>query len=202
MRIGVFGGSFDPVHIGHLWIANAAVESLALDQLHLVPAAQSPLKPQGTHASAEQRLQMLRLAVSGNSDFQINDLELTRGDVSYTVDTLTQLRAEHVDAEIFLIVGSDSLASFPEWHQPERVLQLAELAVVQRGGEPELDFSVLAELTDSDTIAHCQSNVIKMPVIEISSSEIRQRVSESRSIRYRVTRPVEALIQAQALYKN
>ena len=143
MRIGIFGGSFDPVHIGHLWIAESALEKLRLDEVRWIPAATSPLKQHGPVATDEDRLQMVRLAVSGSSKHVVDDREIVRGDVSYTVDTLDQITSENPDAEIFLIIGSDSLASFGKWHEPERLLTLASLAVVQRGGERSVDFSVL-----------------------------------------------------------
>ena len=121
-RIGIFGGSFDPPHLGHLWIAEAVLESLELDEILWIPAAISPLKPDGPVASNEQRRQMIDLAVSGCEKFRVDDRELTRGDVSYTVDTLDELRAEYPRADLFLIMGSDSLASIRKWHQPNACL--------------------------------------------------------------------------------
>jgi nicotinate-nucleotide adenylyltransferase len=201
MRIGVLGGSFDPIHFGHLWIGEAALESLELDQVRWMPAAQSPLKPQGPIASEEARLQMLRLAVAGSDQHVVDDKEIRRGAVSYTIDTMTELRTEFPQAEFWLIIGSDSLQSFRQWREPERLLQMAQLAVVQRGGEPEIDFSALAGLAEPSRIDLFRQSVIKMPVIEISSTEMRARVREGRSIRFRVPRPVEAMIQAQGLYR-
>lgn len=201
MRVGIFGGSFDPVHLGHLWIAEAAVEALGLDELRWIPAAQSPLKPGGPVASQQARLQMVQLAVSGCEKYRVDDRELRRGEVSYTVDTVAELRDEMPDAELCLIIGSDSLASFRQWHQPERLLQLVQLAVVQRGGEPDIDFSVLEGLADRERIDRMHDNLIKMPVIEISSSGIRTRIGQSKSIRFQVPRPVEALIKSQNLYE-
>ena len=202
MRIGVFGGSFDPVHLGHLWIAESALESLELDELRWIPTAQSPLKPSGPVASNEDRLQMLRLAVSGREKFVVDDRELRRGEVSYTVDTMTELQKEIPDAQWILIIGSDSLASFQKWHQPKKLLEMTSLAVVQRGGEPDIDFQMIKGLTSEDRIADMQRQVIKMPVIEISSTEIRQRVQSGKSIRFRVSRPVDAMIHTQNLYSS
>ncbi|MFK8111566.1 MAG: nicotinate-nucleotide adenylyltransferase [Rubripirellula sp.] len=200
MRIGVFGGSFDPIHLGHLWIAEAALELLSLDHVRFIPAAQSPLKPNGPIASQQDRLQMLQLSISGCEGFVVDSQEIDRGDVSYTVDTISRLTNDNPGADLFLIVGSDSLASFGKWHQPERLLEMVSLAVVQRGGEPAIDFSVLDGLASPDRIESFQANVIKMPVIEISSSEIRSRVAADRSIRFRVARPTEALIQSRSIY--
>ena len=202
MRIGVFGGSFDPVHIGHLWIAEAALESLELDEIRWIPAATSPLKPNGPVATEEDRLQMLRLAVSGCEKHIIDDREIRRGDVSYTVDTITDLQQEFPDAQLLIIIGSDSLASIREWHESERLLELAVPAVVQRGGEAELDFSVLQGLVDQDRIELIRQHVIPMPVIEISSRDLRRRLANERSIRFRTPRAVEAMIQSQNIYKR
>lgn len=202
MRIGVFGGSFDPVHYGHLWIAMQAWEQLQLEELRIVPAAQSPLKPIGVHAAAEQRLEMLRLATGGTSQLVVDDRELLRGGVSYTVDTLQSLQQQQPAAEWLLIIGSDSLASFPQWHQPQRILQLATLAVVQRGGDPAIDYAVLEPLADAALIARCQAAEIRMPQIELSSSELRHRVAAGRSIRFRTPRAVETYIDAQRLYRQ
>jgi nicotinate-nucleotide adenylyltransferase len=201
MRIGIFGGSFDPVHIGHLWIAQAAIETLRLDQVRWIPAANSPLKPNGPIASDQDRLQMVRLAVSGCEDHVVDDREIKRGDVSYTVDTLEELAGEHPQAELFLIIGSDSLESFPRWYRPDRLLELATPAVVQRGGADQIDFSALAGLADETKLDQISKQVIRMPVIELSSTELRQRVAAGRSIRFKVPRAVEALIEANELYR-
>lgn len=202
MRIGVFGGSFDPVHVGHLWIAEASIESLRLDSLRWIPTATSPLKPGGGIASDERRLQMLRLAVSGVEGQVVDDREIRRGEVSYTFDTITQLCEEFPEAEIFLIIGSDSLASMQKWHRPADLLQIATLSVVQRGGEADIDFAVLDGLATADRINCFREAVVRMPVIEISSSEIRDRVAAQRSIRYRVPHPVAALIENESLYRG
>jgi len=200
MRVGVFGGSFDPIHLGHLWIAEAARETLALSQIRWVPAAQSPLKPDGPIASGSQRVTMLQLALAGLEGHQIDERELFRGDVSYTVDTIRELRNEFPGVEWLMIIGGDSLATMRQWHQPELLLQMAIPAVVHRGGEPEPDFSVLQGIASEERIRMFRNNVIPMPLIEISSSELRQRVAQGRSIRFRTPRAVEAFIQAERLY--
>lgn len=201
MRIGVFGGSFDPVHIGHLWIAEAALETLELSEIRWIPAARSPLKPHGPVASDEDRLQMLRLAVSGCEKHIVDDREILRGDVSYTVDTIAELQREIPAAELLLIIGSDSLAAMQQWHQPERLLQMTIPAVVQRGGEAPIDFSVLDGIVDLQRIERIRDHVISMPVIEISSRELRHRLTHEKSIRFRTPRAVEAMILAQGIYQ-
>ena len=201
-RIGILGGSFDPVHLGHLWIAESARETLSLDQIRWIPAATSPLKRQGPVASNEQRLQMLQLAIAGCPSFVVDDRELRRGEISYTVDTLAELRAEFPADDLFLIIGSDSLASIEQWRQPERLLQMATIVVVQRGGEPPIDFSVLKDLASAQQIQAAREHVLPMPIIELSSSDLRARVATGRSIRFRVPRPVEALIAAERIYQS
>ncbi len=202
MRMGVFGGSFDPIHIGHLWIAEAAKEGLGLSEIRWVPAAHSPLKPTHPSASADDRLAMLQLALADCEGHVIDDREIRRGEISYTVDTLTQLRSDFSEVELWLIIGSDSLHSIRQWREPERLLQLARPAVVQRGGDAEIDFSVLKGLVSSDRLEQIRNDVVHMPVIELSSSELRARIACGRSIRFRTPRSVEALIRDRGLYQS
>jgi nicotinate-nucleotide adenylyltransferase len=201
MRIGILGGSFDPPHIGHLWIAEAVRESLKLDEIRWIPAAISPLKPGGPVASNEQRKQMVALAVSGCQCYPVDDRELIRGDVSYTVDTLQGLKTEFSNAEFFLIIGSDSLASIRQWHQPERLLELVTLVVLQRGADADVDFDVLSGLASETQIQRIRKSQVSMPLIELSSSQIRERVRNGQSIRFRTPRSVEAFIKAEKLYQ-
>ena len=200
MRIGILGGSFDPPHIGHLWIAEAVRESLELDEIRWIPAAISPLKPDGPVASNHQRRQMLSLAVSGCEGYLVDDRELKRGDVSYTIDTLQGLKTEFPHAEIFLIMGSDSLASIRQWHQPRRLLEMVTLVVLQRGADDNIDYNVLAGLASQTQIERIRECRVTMPLIELSSSQLRERVRRGQSIRFRTPRSVEAFINAEKLY--
>lgn len=200
MPIGIFGGSFDPVHIGHLWIAEAARETLALTELRWVPAAQSPLKPDGPRATGSQRVAMLQLALAGLEGHVVDDREICRGDVSYTVDTVGELQREYPAEDLYMVIGSDSLADIRQWRHPEQLLRMAVAAVVHRGGESEPDFGVLEGIVEPDRIELFRRSVIPMPLIQLSSSEIRVRVSRGRSIRFRTTRAVEAFIRAERLY--
>ncbi|TWT82807.1 Nicotinate-nucleotide adenylyltransferase [Planctomycetes bacterium CA13] len=202
MKIGIFGGSFDPIHLGHLWIAESAIETLGLDQVRWIPAAKSPLKPHGPVASDQDRLEMVRLAISGAEKHRLDDREIRRGEISYSVDTVADLQAEFPTDEFCLIIGSDSLALIHKWYQAKKLLERILPAVVQRGGEPDIDFSVLNGLVDPKRVKMIRDHVIKMPVIEISSSEIRERVAQGRSIRYRVPRSVEALLEARKIYHD
>lgn len=201
MRIGIFGGSFDPVHYGHLWIAQSALESLELNEIRWIPAAQSPLKPGGPVAPAEDRLQMLKLAIGGADQHVVDDREIRRGEVSYTVDTVNELLNENPNAEIVMVIGSDSLATMNKWHEPKQLLEKVAPAVVQRGGDPDIDFGVLADLVTPDRIELFKKHVIKMPVIELSSSNLRERIGAGKGIRFRTPRAVEAMIAASKIYQ-
>ena len=201
-KVGIFGGSFDPVHVGHLWIAEAALETLGLTEIRWIPTATSPLKPNGPVASNDQRVEMLKLAVGGAERHIVDDREIRREGVSYTFDTVSELNAEYPESEIVMVIGSDSLATMPKWHRPEELLKMATLAVVQRGGESEIDFGVLDGLVEEQRIELFRQSVIKMPVIEISSSELRKRVRAGQGIRFRTPRAVEAMIAASRLYRD
>lgn len=200
-RIGVFGGSFDPVHWGHLWIAAAAHQTLGLDVVKWIPAATSPLKPNGPVAGDDQRLAMLRLAISGDDRFEIDERELSRGDVSYTVDTLAELVDGEPEADWFLIIGGDSLATLDRWNQPGRIAEMATIAPVRRGGEGALDYTAARTVLSGKQASDVRANEIPMPAIEISSREIRARVESGQSIRYLVPAAVEALIEAELIYR-
>ena len=200
-RVGIFGGSFDPVHLGHLWIASAAAETLNLDVVRWIPAAVSPLKPDGPRASDEDRLMMVRLATGGDPRFTVDDRELRREGVSYTVETLREIASEETDAALFLIVGGDSVATFDQWREPAAILELATLAAVRRGGEGEVPYPVLAPFCDPERLKQVVASEIVMPAIELSSSDLRRRIAEGCSVRYRVPAAVEAFIEAGKLYR-
>ena len=199
-RVGWFGGSFDPVHIGHLWIAEAAREQLRLDEVRFVPAATNPLKPSGPKADDASRSEMLRLATSGNDAFVVDPRELQRGEVSFTVETLRRWSSESPNAKTFLLIGGDSLADFERWSEPTEILRLATLAVVRRGGMGELDYSFVESIAEPSVANDIRRSEIRMPEIELSSTEIRERIRERKSIRYRVPAAVAAMIEASGLY--
>ena len=200
-RVGIFGGSFDPVHLGHLWIASAAAETLSLDVVRWIPAAVSPLKPHGPVASNDDRLSMVRLAIGGDPRFAVDDRELRREGVSYTADTVREIASDEPDAELFLIVGGDSVATFDRWREPESILETATLAAVRRGGEGQVPYPVLAPFCDAEGMKKIVASEIAMPAIELSSGELRQRISDGRSVRYRVPAAVEAFIAAEKIYR-
>lgn len=200
MRLGIFGGSFDPVHFGHLLLAESCLEQLRLDRVLFVPAGAPPHKQGHELTPAGQRLEMLALAIAGHPAFEVSPLEIDRGGVTYTVDTLEALRAERPADELFLLLGGDMFADLSNWRRPKRVVELALPAVVNRPGAPPLDFGLLAGLATPERRQAAEAAQVQMPLVGFSSSEIRLRVSEGRSIRFRTPRAVEKYIEVQGLY--
>ena len=195
MRIGLLGGSFDPPHIGHLLSAGDAHEALALDRLVFIPAGVQPLKAGQACASAEQRLAMTRLLVAGDMRFEVSAIEIDRGGLSYTVDTLSTLAAAWPGAELFWLVGVDVLTSFPKWKEPDRIVQLATLVVLKRVGTEGSDGA-----PDLSSIPG-EPRLLATRRIDISSTEIRDRVREGKSIRGFVPEAVADFIAAERLYR-
>jgi nicotinate-nucleotide adenylyltransferase len=198
-KLGVIGGSFDPVHVGHLLLAEIAREALGLDQVLFVPAAISPLKLDAEpRANAKQRVEMLRLAISGNEFFDVDEREIKRGGASYTVDTLKELSAETKGAELYFLMGADSLATFERWKSPNEICKLARVIVLDRGGHSKPDVEELAKYLPKPESAAEQ--ILEMPQVEISSSDLRQRIGAQRSVRYQLPPAVAAYIASESLY--
>jgi nicotinate-nucleotide adenylyltransferase len=202
MRLGIYGGSFDPVHFGHLLVAENCREQRKLDEVWFIPAATSPHKQHSAPAEASHRVEMLKLAIAGYEPFHVSTLETERGGVSYTVDTLEQLHADDPGRELFLILGADALVELPTWKNPARICELALPMVVCRAYAPDPDFSVLAGLVTRERIAAAQAVEVKMAPIGIASSDIRRRVESGRSIRFRTPRAVEKYIETHRLYQS
>lgn len=197
-RLGVFGGTFDPIHNGHLFIAEEAAEELGLDRMLIVPARDPPHRQAEPSASAEDRLAMVKLAIAGNPRFEASRIELERDGPSYTVDTLAALRERHADTEIVFIIGMDSVPELPRWHDPEGILRLAHLVAVQRGGRELADLSALEGVLPS---AKGRVTLISHQGLEISATDVRQRLEEGRSVRYLVPDRVIEYIQSRGLYR-
>jgi nicotinate-nucleotide adenylyltransferase len=195
-RVGILGGTFNPPHIGHLICAQEAYVRLALDRVILMPAGQPPHKPLEQDPGAHHRLELCRRAVEGDDRFQVSDLEVAREGPSYTVDTLRQLHALTPDSELFLIVGGDVAAGLPSWREPERVLSLATLAVARRRGTSRRAIDeALGALRGGE-----RAEFFRMPRIEISSTEVRDRVRAEEPITYLVPEPVAGYIDQHRLY--
>ncbi len=201
MRLGLFGGSFDPVHNGHLRLAELCRARARLDEVWLIPAAVQPHKPCGPLASADDRLRMLELAVAVTPGLQVARLEIDRGDVSYTVDTLRAIHEQHPRAELFLLMGADTLRDLPAWREPAEIFRLATPLVVHRAGEPPPDFNALAPLVSADRLAQIRALEVEMPAVEISSSEIRQRVARGELTEGTTTPAVVEYIAKRKLYR-
>jgi len=197
MKIGVFGGSFDPLHLGHLLLAETVRETCALDEVWLTPAFQSPLKAATPRATPRQRVEMLRLAVAGFPPFRLHDREIKRKGISYTVETLADLAKDRPDAELSLIIGADALADFPRWRDPDQILKFARVIAVNRGEAPASLENVRKSLGESQ-LARFQ--IVSMPMIDLSSTRIRERVAAGKSIRYQTLRAVEQYIHQHQLY--
>lgn len=191
MRIGIMGGSFDPVHIGHLGVARAVAQALGLDRVLLVPAAQAPLRSEPVCASAAHRLAMLEIATAGARELAVSDVELQRGGVSYTVDTLRSLRTERPGDEWVWILGEDQLARLPQWAEPETLVQLAEFAVYGRPG---------CERAPPPLIPGLRVCRVEGPEWPISSTAIRARLRRGESVGGLVPDKVIEYIRENGLY--
>ena len=201
-RIGILGGTFDPIHLGHLLLAEMARESLQLDELRFIPAATAPHKLDQPASDGKQRLELIRLAIGGNPNFTVDDRELRRSGISYTVDTLTELRAEFSAAELFFLMGADSLAELHTWREPARICELACVVVLARGGHQAPDLQRLKVYLPPEQHAELATHLVPMPQMEISSSDIRARIAQGRSVRYQLHPAVAASIAAQGLYRE
>ncbi|RMF40210.1 MAG: nicotinate (nicotinamide) nucleotide adenylyltransferase [Planctomycetota bacterium] len=199
--VGVYGGTFDPVHWGHLLAAEHACEALGLARVVFLPARHSPFKPDRPPLSAQHRLAMLRLSLYGNDRFELDTRELDREGPSFTIDSLQDLSRAHPDWDMHLLLGADAIEGFDRWKEPEQIVRLARLCVFARGGHPPPDLRQLAPLTGSLPGGR-QPRVVAIPQIEISSSDIRQRVRTGRSIRYLVHPAVQAYIAQHRLYAD
>jgi nicotinate-nucleotide adenylyltransferase len=200
MRLGLFGGTFDPVHYGHLLLAECCREQARLDEVWFLPAAVPPHKQNLELTPARERIEMLELAIGGHEPFSVCKLEVERGGVSYTVDTLQQLHEAEPARELFFLLGADMLHDLPNWREPARVCELALPLVVRRPGSPTPDFACLFPFMSAERLELCRSSQVTMPQVDLSSSEIRHRVAEGRSIRFQTPRAVEKYVESHRLY--
>jgi nicotinate-nucleotide adenylyltransferase len=199
LRIGVFGGTYNPPHVGHLIAAQEAWLQLGLDHVLLMPAWSPPHKPVPDDPGPRHRLELCREAVAGDAQrLRVSDLEVVREGTSFTVDTLEELKRKTPDSDLYLILGGDVAAGFPSWREPERILSLATLALAGRKGTPE---AVVA-----DALANVRGGeracFFQMPTVEISSTMIRKRAAAGQPIKYLVPEGVEAYIARHRLYQG
>jgi nicotinate-nucleotide adenylyltransferase len=191
-RIGIFGGSFDPPHVGHLIIAEVTRQQLRLDKVVFVPAYVPPHKKGEHAATASDRFRMTKSAVRVNPHFSVSDLEIRRKGISYTVDTVRSFKRRYPSSALFLIIGGDSLQQFWRWRSPQEILSLASLAVYSRQGYRRY----------SGTKNHTRIHYVAGPLFQISSTEIRNRIGKDRSIQYLVPDRVRAFITRRKLYRR
>ncbi|MDB4637995.1 MAG: nicotinate-nucleotide adenylyltransferase [Planctomycetaceae bacterium] len=198
MRLGILGGSFDPVHLGHLVMAEVCREQLNLDEVWFVPAGHPPHKTDRELAPAKARAEMLEFALAGIPEFQVSDVELKKESTSYTVETLEKLAAENLDRELFLIIGADSLQDFPNWKEPARIAELAKIVAVNRGRQDPPALEEIEQKLGSEVADRIR--VIEMPGIDVSSTDIRHRIRSGHSIRFLVPKAVEAYLNEHKIY--
>lgn len=197
-RIGILGGTFDPPHVGHLILGEYAVDALKLAHLLFVPAADPPHKQNESVSPVDDRLAMLELALAGNDRFSISRVDIDRSGPHYSVDMVRIISQAYPDAELYFVMGGDSLRNLPQWHQPEVLIQLCKLAVMQRPGD-EVSASMhgqfLPELAQRVVM-------IDAPLIDISSTHITERLQEGSSVRYLMPDAVLDYIQDNQLYRS
>lgn len=189
MRLGIFGGSFNPVHNGHLVLADRCREHLDLDEVWFVPCGRPPHKDPAELADGMRRAEMLELATAGDPRLKVCGIELEREDVSYTVDTLELIHAEDEAHELFLLLGADAVEDLPRWHRPERICELATLVAVNRG-----------EMMSTAPMTGARWEHVVMPAIGYSSSELRDRLRAGLSLRFLLPRAVEVYLTQHDVY--
>lgn len=187
MNIGIFGGTFDPPHIGHLIAAQDACAALSLDRLLFIPAADPPHKRGERVSEATLRLAMLRAALADNRQFEISTIELERQGPSYTVDTLRQLHEQYAGDALFLLLGVDQIREFSTWREPQQVLQLAHVVMLTRAGQEQVHEDFVQA-------------VVPVTRVDVSSTLVRERVAKGQPFRYFVTAAVADIIEANRLY--
>jgi nicotinate-nucleotide adenylyltransferase len=201
-RIGVFGGTFDPVHWGHLISAEQSREQAGLDQVWFVPAARPPHKQDRPITPFAQRVEMLALAIAGQPAFRIEELEKDRPGPSYTADTLDELHNRSPDVELFLLVGSDCLPDLPYWREPAHIVERAGLLIVARPGWPVWSGAQLRSALRLPETAVLRQQVVHVPAVDLSSRDLRRRCAEGRSLRFLLPRAVERYIEEKKLYRE
>lgn len=198
MRIGIFGGSFDPVHSGHRWLARFVVEALSLDKLLIIPASMSPFK-ESTGASPEDRLNMCRAAFPEDC-FEVSDIELRRGGKSYTVDTVNAVRELYPDASLYLITGSDQILSFDRWYRFRDILSMVTLTGVSREGGVKRE--ELERFADGRLRPFGECLILEFSPVEISSTRLRQMLEKGEDTGELLPEGVKDYVEKKGLYKN
>lgn len=197
MRLGIFGGSFDPVHYGHLELARACQQQAALDEVWFTPTAVQPLKQHGPTASDADRVEMLQLAIADEPTWRVCKLEIDRGGLSYTVDTIRQTHEELPEAVLYFLMGADTVRDVPQWRKPAEIFRLATPLVVRRAGAVDPDMSTLKVFSNTER----EPRLIEMPQIDVSSRDIRRRAALGESIDGLIPDAVCQYIRRSRLYQ-
>jgi nicotinate-nucleotide adenylyltransferase len=202
MRVGIFGGTFDPVHYGHLIVAEQAREQAELDQVWFVPSARPPHKTDREVSPFDRRANMLTLAIAGHEDkFHVKPIERDRPGLSYTADTLAALDQLHPKSDWFLILGADSVRDLPGWHEPLRIVDRSTILAAGRPGHPIWTATELAAELGAST-NRVNLRLLNIPLVEIASSDLRRRAAEGRSLLFQVPQAVEVYIREKKLYRS
>jgi nicotinate-nucleotide adenylyltransferase len=198
-RIGILGGTFDPPHIGHLWLAALAADQLSLDRVLFMPASRPPHKRDRRTSTITDRLLMTRLAIAGNAGFEMSTIEVNRPGPSFTIDSVEELLRAYEGARLFLLMAADSLAQIDTWREPDRLLSLLEWAVAPRPGSDAPEASSLRRRFGT---AASRIHLLEGPALDVSATEIRRRVAAGQTIRYLVPQAVEEMILDKGLYRR
>ncbi len=197
----LFGGTFDPVHTGHVTVAQYSAKALCADEVVFIPAKRSPHKKLFPIADGNQRVEMIKLAITDTKKFRVSDWELKRDDPSYSVDTIKNFREEYGEGwELFWLMGADAIKDLPRWHCVDELLEMCSVCVMYRGGYEVPDFSPIAGEIGSEAVRKLDSNVIKCPRIDVSSSDIRQMLSAGQEPGGAISPSVRAYIMEKGLY--
>ncbi|QVL34309.1 nicotinate-nucleotide adenylyltransferase [Telmatocola sphagniphila] len=201
IRIGIFGGTFDPIHLAHLLIAEQCREQARLEKILFIPSAVPPHKTLTNISSFSDRARMVELAIAGNSRFEIDLLESNRSGPSYTLDTLTELHASHPDWDIHFIIGADGILDLPGWHKPREILMKCQLCIVNRPGFPDVDIPALSRQLNTE-IEDVKFSIVSVAQLDIASRDIRALHKKGASIRYMVPDSVRNWIVERGLYSE
>lgn len=193
-KVGIMGGTFDPIHVGHLIAASSAMETASLDEVWFIPTATPPLKPNAPIASEEQRLAMVELAIADMPTFRCSSIEMNRGGTSYSYDTIVELMEQNPDASFSYIIGSDRIHDLPSWYRAEELKQLITFIGLNRPSDPLHLDRLNADWQQRVMIA-------PMPLIEISSTMLRERVKQGRTLQFYVPKAVEQYVKEHGIYE-
>jgi len=202
MKIGIYGGSFDPIHWGHLLLAETCLRECELDRVIFVPTGAAPHKPNRGFASAEYRIEMVNIAISGCDEFSTSRFEIdSNAERNFTVDTLRHFQETLLDPELYLILGADMFNDLPNWYQADEICRIAIPVVAARPNTSAPYYEALAHIVSPKRLETFRSYLVHMPLIELSSTHIRKRLAEGKGIRFQTPRAVAAYIAAHRLYQ-